>query len=147
MSCFKGTRQFGGKDMTLSLTGLATLFIIAVYFWTLMQTGMARGKYNIQAPAVSGNPDFERVFRVQNNTLEQIVLFVPVLWVFALFYPHGNGDCIAAVTGFVFGVSRIIYALGYYNEAGKRTTGFMIGFVTFIATFMGALYGVIASLG
>ena len=132
--------------MTLPFTGLATLFIIAVYFWTLMQTGTARGKYNIQAPAVSGNPEFERVFRVQNNTLEQLVLFLPAFWVFALAYPHGNGDCIAAIIGFVFGVSRIIYAQGYYKEAGKRVTGFMIGFVTFIVTYIGALYGVISTL-
>ncbi|MGC6472002.1 MAG: MAPEG family protein [Parvibaculales bacterium] len=132
--------------MILPLTGLATLFIVGVYFWTLMQTGMARGKHNIQAPAVTGNPEFERVFRVQNNTLEQLVLFLPAYWVFALSYPHGNVDCISAIIGFVFGASRIIYALGYYNEAGKRTTGFMIGFVTFIITYIGALYGVISAL-
>jgi len=132
--------------MTLPLTGLATLFIIGVYFWTLMQTGMARGKYNIQAPAVTGNPDFERVFRVQSNTLEQLVLFLPAFWVFALSYPHGDADCIAAVLGFVFGFSRIFYAVGYYKKAGKRTTGFMIGFVTFIATYLGALYGVLSGL-
>jgi len=130
--------------MSYPLTALATLFIIGVYFWTLMKVGNARGQYNVQAPAITGPEEFNRVFRVAENTKEQIVLFLPVLWLFALSYQVENADCYVAILGAAFGIGRIIYALAYYREAKKRTTGFMIGFISFIIAFIGAAYGVIS---
>ena len=58
---------------------LVTVAALAVYVFTFMRVATARGQYKVEAPAITGNPDFERVFRVQQNTLEQLVLFLPLL--------------------------------------------------------------------
>ncbi len=133
--------------MNYPLTSLATLFIMGVYFWTLMNVGKARSKYGVKVPMISGNADFERVFRVQENTKEQLVLFLPIYWLAVLAYPMmGFADCIFGFIGLGFGLGRIIYARGYYIEAPKRQFGFMVGFIIICITYIGALYGVISQL-
>ena len=69
----------------------------------------ARGKFGVKLPAISGNPDFERVFRVQMNTLEWMPIFLPSLWLFAIYI----GDGIAAGLGLVWVIGRILYVIGY----------------------------------
>ncbi len=81
--------------------------------------GVARAKYKIEAPAVIGHPDFERVFRVQVNTLEQLVAFLPALWLFALYV----SPAWASVLGAVWIVGRVLYAVGYVPAADKRGPG------------------------
>ena len=67
-------------------------------------------------PAISGNPDFERVFRVQMNTLEWMPIFLPSLWLFAIYI----SDPVAAALGVVWIVGRILYMIGYSQAAEKR---------------------------
>ncbi len=118
---------------------LATLFSLAVYFYTVVRVGGARAKYKVPAPQTSGDPDFERYFRVQQNTLEQLVPFLPSLWLFSLYISPMWGGII----GGVWIVGRILYAQGYYAEAKKRGTGFAIGLLATIVLWGGSLVGVI----
>src|SRR5690625_7314259 len=67
------------------LPQLVVLLAAALVFATIVLTGRARMKYGIKAPAVTGHPGFERAYRVQMNTLEQTVLFLPVLWLAAAY--------------------------------------------------------------
>lgn len=127
---------------TFALPALATALALIVYFAVTIYVGAARAKYKVPPPQVSGNPDFERVLRVQQNTLEQLVLFIPALWLFSLFVSPIWG----AVLGFVWIVGRVIYALGYYQAAEKRLLGFAIGSFSSSSLILGALIGVILSL-
>src|SRR5512141_479439 len=95
---------------------LVTCLAIALYFFTSIQVSKARQAFGIKVPATSGNPDFERVFRVQMNTLEWMPIFLPSLWLFAVYI----SDPIAAGLGLVWIVGRIIYLIGYSQAAAKR---------------------------
>ena len=66
-------------------TALVTLLAVLVYFYSSILVSRARGKFGIKLPAISGNPDFERVFRAQMNTLEWLPIFLPSLWLFAIY--------------------------------------------------------------
>jgi glutathione S-transferase len=113
-------------------SALATLIALAVLFWTMILVGRARTKYGIDAPAVSGNEQFERCFRVQMNTLEQIVLMLPALWLCALWV----GEVWAGIGGLVWSVGRIIYALGYISAPQKRSFGFLLSFLPTVVMFV-----------
>lgn len=101
---------------------IVTLLALLVYFVTIINVGRARMKYQVMPPAMTGNEDFERVVRVQQNTLEQLILFLPLLWIFSAYVSELWG----AILGGTWVVGRIIYAWGYALEAKKRTPGFAI---------------------
>ena len=103
-------------------TALVTCLAILFYFFTSTRVGKARGTFDVKAPAITGNPDFERVFRVQMNTLEWMPIFLPSLWLFAIYI----SDPIAAALGLVWIAGRILYMTGYSQAANKRGTGFGI---------------------
>ncbi len=106
----------------LHFTALVTCVAVLVYFLTGIQVGKARATYGIKAPAISGNPDFERVLRVQMNTLEWMPIFLPALWLFAVYI----SDALAAALGVVWIAGRIVFMIGYTKAANKRGTGFAI---------------------
>src|SRR5260221_10042488 len=103
------------------VTGLALL----LYLVLVINVSRARGVYKIAAPAISGDPGFDRVFRVQQNTLEQIVAFLPALWLFSAFVSPVWG----AAIGFLWILARVYYAWAYYRDAAKRGPGYGIGLV------------------
>lgn len=123
-------------------TAAATLLALLLYLVLVMAVGRARGKYGIKAPAVTGNEHFERTYRVQMNTVEQMVFFLPALWLYALLV----NDIGAAVGGLIWVIGRAVYAAGYIAEPTKRGTGMMISFIAQIGLFVGALYGVARTL-
>jgi uncharacterized MAPEG superfamily protein len=100
--------------------------------------GRARGKYGVHAPAVSGHPVFERYFRVQQNTLEQLVVFVPAIWLFGTYVDATW----AALLGLVFVVARVLYLVGYVKDPAKREVGFALSSISVVALLLGALWGV-----
>ncbi|MFL6816364.1 MAG: MAPEG family protein [Bradyrhizobium sp.] len=104
------------------LTALVTCLAIALYFFTSTRVAQARAAFGIKAPAITGNADFERVFRVQMNTLEWMPIFLPSLWLFAIYV----SDPLAAAIGIVWVAGRILYMTGYSQAANKRGTGFGI---------------------
>jgi glutathione S-transferase len=103
---------------------------------------MARGKYKVAAPAVTGHEMFERAYRVQMNTIEQLVFFLPSMWLYALLM----GDKLAAAGGLAWVIGRIIYAVSYIRRPASRGLGFGISSLASLALFFGAAYGVVKAL-
>jgi len=99
--------------------------------------GWARGKYGVKAPATTGHPVFERYFRVQMNTLENLVIFIPGMYAFA-YYVHVN---LAALLGLVFIIGRILYFQGYVKEPKARHRGSMISSIAMVILVLGGLIG------
>jgi glutathione S-transferase len=95
----------------------------------------------VNAPAVTGAPEFERAFRVQMNTLEQSVLFLPVLWL-ATVYPVVSGY-LAPAFGFVWLVGRLWYSSGYMADAAKRSSGFLISGIAVLALLVLSIVGIV----
>jgi glutathione S-transferase len=122
-----------------NFTGIVTCLAILFYFFTCIQVTRARAAFGIKAPAISGNPDFERVLRVQMNTLEWMPIFLPSLWLFAIYI----SDAIAAVLGLVWIAGRILYMAGYSQAANKRGPGFGIQATAAIILWLGALTAII----
>ena len=114
---------------------IVTVVALLQFFWFGWQVGVARGKYNIAAPAVSGNESFERVFRVHMNTLEQLVVFLPALWIFASFI----SPLWASILGAVFIVGRAIYSISYVKDPKKRSAGFALTALPELALLLGIL--------
>ena len=120
-------------------TALVTCLAIALYFFTSIQVSKARAAFGIKVPATSGNPDFERVFRVQMNTLEWMPIFLPSLWLFAVYV----SDPLAAALGVVWIAGRILYMTGYSQAAARRGRGFAIQAGAAILLWLGALGAIV----
>ena len=123
-------------------TAIVTLLAVGFYFFTGIAVAKARVKFGIKAPATAGHPDFERVFRVQMNTLEWMPLFLPSLWLFALYV----SDAGAAAIGIVWVLGRILYYRGYMAAAEKRGTGFGVQALAAGILFAGALVGIVVKI-
>jgi glutathione S-transferase len=104
--------------------------------------GRARAKYGIHAPAMTGHPEFERTNRVHVNTLENLIIFIPAVWIFATYVSVRW----AAVLGFVFVAARVIYAVGYLKAAEKRSIGAGITGIVDIVLVVGGLIGLVRAL-
>ena len=103
-------------------TAWATLAVLVMVFWLTFNVGRARARFKVDAPATDGPPAFSSVLRVHANTVEQMVLFLPALWLCAIFY----SDRFAAACAVVWLAGRVLYALGYYRDPAKRGPGFGI---------------------
>lgn len=123
-------------------TAIVTLLALGFYFFTGIAVAKARAKFGVKAPAIIGHPDFERVFRVQMNTLEWLPLFLPSLWLFAIYV----SDIAAATLGVVWIFGRILYFRGYAEAAEKRETGFGIQALATGLLFAGAFTGIAAKI-
>lgn len=120
---------------------IVTLLIIIQYMYFTMSAGMARGK-EIKAPATSGDEIFERKLRVQLNTLEQMMVTLPTMWLCAHFF---RAD-VAAVLGTIFIIGRFIYSATYVKDPSKRALGFVIGFLANVVLVLASLWGVVSKL-
>lgn len=114
---------------------IITCLALFVYLWTSLRVGLARGRLGVAAPATTGNEEFERYFRVHQNTMEQLVVFLPALWMFGIL----GSKTIAAALGAAFVIGRIIYAITYVADPKSRTAGFLIGYLATVALVIGAL--------
>jgi glutathione S-transferase len=103
--------------------------------------GRMRGKHGVHAPAVSGAPEFERAFRVQMNTLEQSVLFLPLLWL-ATVYPVVSGY-LAPGLGLVWIIGRLLYASGYMADPAKRSSGFLVSGLALLGLLVLSIVGIV----
>ena len=121
---------------------IVTVVALLQFFWFGWQVGVARGKYGIAAPATSGNEMFERVFRVHMNTLEQLVVFLPALWIFASFV----SSLWAAILGAIFIVGRAIYAVTYVKDPKKRSAGFALTALPELVLLIGILVWAVMAL-
>jgi uncharacterized MAPEG superfamily protein len=126
----------------IHLPALVTLLALAVFFGCGIAVARARSHYGIPAPATTGQPDFERVFRVQMNTLEALALFLPALWIAAR---YGN-PVFAGGIGLLWVAGRIWYALAYAHDARKRGPGFGIGMLATIALWLLGAKGLLVAM-
>ena len=120
-------------------TALVTLLAVAFYFFLATRVAAARGKFGVKLPATSGNPDFERVYRVHINTLEWMPTFLVSLWLCAIYL----NDIAAAVLGLVWIGGRVLYFIGYSKAVEKRLPGFFIQSTACMVLFVGALVGIV----
>jgi glutathione S-transferase len=124
------------------LTALVTLLAVLLYALLGFQVARARAKSGIKAPAMVGDPAFERTVRIQANTLEWMPIFLPALWLAAIYV----SDPAAAAIGVVWIAGRAIYARGYAEAAEKRERGFTIQGLAAAALWVVALAGVLRAL-
>lgn len=106
------------------------------------QVGMARVRYDVKAPATAGPEEFNRAFRIHQNTLEQLVLLVPAMWMFA-WYVRAD---VAAGLGVLFVVGRQVYRGAYMKNPDTRSLGFGLGALAIVACTFGTLVGAVLSI-
>jgi glutathione S-transferase len=109
------------------LPSLVVALTVVLLIFTTFKVGLYRGRHGIKAPAISGHPEFERAFRVQMNTLEASVMFLPSLW---LATQYGGSPLVAGILGLVWLLARFWYALAYQGDASKRGLPFTLGLMT-----------------
>jgi glutathione S-transferase len=120
------------------VTALAVLQFIVFGF----RVGGARGRYGVKAPAITGNEIFERHFRVQQNTLEQLIAFLPGIYMFA----HYFSPNVAAALGVVYLIGRELYAFTYVKDPANRSVGFGMTFLPMVILVLGGLIGAVRAL-
>jgi glutathione S-transferase len=120
-------------------TAFITLLTVFLMFGLTFNVGRARGKYQVKAPEVSGHELFERAYRIQLNTIENVLMFLPALWLYAIFI----GDKGAGNSGFIWLLARVWYAIAYQKNPAKRGLGFLISILVIAGLWTGAAYGII----
>ena len=109
------------------------------FFYFGWKVSRARTRYKISAPAISGNEIFERYFRVQMNTLEMLVIFIPSILIFSTYMsPH-----LAAAIGAVFIIGRLVYLLTYVKDPRTRAIGFGLSATPTLFLLIGGIVGAV----
>jgi glutathione S-transferase len=121
---------------------IVTVLALLQFIYLGFRVGGAREKYGIKAPASTGHEVFERHFRVQQNTLEQLIAFIPALYMFG----HYWNALWAAGLGVVYLIGRQIYAASYVADPAKRSLGFGLSFLPTVLLLVGGLIGAVLSL-
>jgi glutathione S-transferase len=114
---------------------------LAEFFLFCLSVARARARYHVPAPATTGNEVFERYFRVQMNTLEQLIIFVPAVLMFA----HYVNAYVAAALGALFIIGRALYFHGYVHAAERRHVGFLLTAIPNVTLLIGGLLGALQS--
>ena len=123
-------------------TSFITLLTILLMFGLTFNVGRARGKFQVRAPAVSGHEHFERAYRIQLNTIENVLMFLPALWLYAIFI----GDKGAGDSGVIWLIARAWYAIAYQLNPAKRGFAFLISILVVAGLWTGAAYGIFQQL-
>lgn len=118
---------------------LVALLALLEYLAFTVLTGRARVRYKIKAPAVTGHEMFERAYRVQMNTLEQLVVFLPALFLAGSYWP----PAVVAAVGAVFLVGRLLYRMQYVKDPASRAPGFILTLLPNVVLLLAALVGVL----
>ena len=120
----------------MALVNLVIALALMEFFAFGAAVGKARGKYKVAAPATTGHEIFERYFRVQMNTMELLIMFIPAIWIFARYL----SPVIAAALGAVFLLGRVIYFLAYVKEPKSREVGFALSAGPVMLLVIGAVF-------
>jgi uncharacterized MAPEG superfamily protein len=140
LQCSAGIQQRGGNFMAYVdiVTALALLQFVAFG----IQVGRARTRFGIKAPAISGNVEFERYFRVQQNTLESLLVFIPSLILFSRYF----NPSWAAGLGVVYLIGRQMYAAAYVKDPAKRGPGYALTMLPVLALIVGGVIGAVLQI-
>jgi glutathione S-transferase len=125
------------------LSAIVTIIAVLVYFYMGLRVGQARTKYKIAAPAMTGDPMFERAVRVHMNTLEQIIVFLPLLWIATVYFR--TLAWLPAALGVLWIVGRLLYMQGYMQAPEKRGMGFGIAALANLGLLILAIVGIAMS--
>ncbi len=125
----------------MELIAIVAALALIEYLVFGYMAGMARGKYKVEAPATTGHPIFERRLRVQTNTLEQLIVFLPGLVLFGRYVSAPIG----VILGAIFILGRIVYSIGYVADPAKRSVGFGLSYVPTVLLILGGLLGAAAA--
>lgn len=121
----------------MELVAIVVLLSLVQYTIFGALVGKARMKYKVEAPAVSGDPVFERYYRVHMNTLESLVLFVPSIFVFAMYVRED----VAAGLGVIFIIGRQLYLRAYVKDPKSRELGYMLTILPSAILAIGGIIG------
>jgi uncharacterized membrane protein YecN with MAPEG domain len=130
------------RSAMLVWTDLVILLALLLYLGTCVYCAVMRGRHRIMAPAVTGHPAYERALRIQQNTLEQLVPFIPAVWLFSALVNPMFG----AILGAIWIVGRLIYTVSYAQAPEKRGPGFVIAFIALVILLLGALVKAVTGL-
>ena len=123
----------------MKLVSLVAALALVEYADFFNQAGQARGRFGVPAPATTGHPVFERYLRVQQNTIEQLVIFLPALFMCA----HFASEAAAAALGLVFILGRALYARRYVLDPAKRGPGFLLTIASNFLLLLGGIVGIL----
>jgi glutathione S-transferase len=123
----------------MKLTAWVTIASLLMYIWVFTRVGNARRVHKVAAPATDGPMEFLIASRVQTNTVEQLILFLPLLWLCSMYM----SDRVAAILGSVWIIGRVIYALGYCRAPEQRHIGFLIASLASLGLLIGAVTGLV----
>ena len=126
----------------MDYVNLVVLIALVEYIVFIGIVGATRDKYGVVAPATTGNPYWERLYRIQVNTAEQLVLFIPAIYGFA----HYVSEVWAAGIGTIFVVGRVVYFFGYRQSGKKRLIGAIMSGPPSYVLVIGALVGLVGTL-
>ena len=126
----------------IEYTAIVTLLALMQFMLFSIQVGAMRVKHGVNAPAISGHPEFERMFRVQQNTMEQLVAFVPALWI----YSYLVNPLWGAGIGLLFIIGRFVYRAAYLKDPASRSNGFTIGVLAIAVLLVWSFVAAVMSL-
>jgi glutathione S-transferase len=123
---------------------VAIVIVLALlqYFVFGLLVGRARAKFDVHAPAITGHPVFERYYRVHQNTLELMIMFIPAIVLFGYWVRPDLG----AGIGFVYVIGRIIYLRAYISDPARRGLGFGLSILPILVLLIGGGIAAILSL-
>lgn len=135
-----------GVPVTLA-TAIVTILALLFYFWTGINVARMRGKHGIHAPAMTGNPEFECAVRVQMNTLEWLVIFLPLLWLATMYFSPAMSilwlSWLPPIFGIIWIIGRFMYMQGYMQAPSKRSVGFGVAGVAAIGLLIMSIIGIV----
>lgn len=121
---------------------IVTMIALMQFMYFSIEVGKMRQKHGIKAPSVSGDGEFERANRVHQNTMEQLVVLIPAMWICG----HYFNPLWAAGLGAVFVVARFMYRSAYMKDPSNRSLSFTIGFLATAALMLGSVVGAVREL-
>ena len=126
----------------MAYVDIVTALALLQFVWFGIELARARGRYGVKAPAITGNDQFERHFRVQQNTLETLVVFVPSLFLFSRYF----NPLWAAGLGVIYLIGRQLYAASYVKDPAKRGAGYALTMLPVLALILGGLIGAVMQI-